>query len=227
MSLTTAEVNILRGYCAGKSLADIAHTSGVDQLVVEGIVRRLGFERRRANELLRQHQFGMNPTIPGGVHAPAAPSKPAPAVAAPPARAAARDEAGPHAPAPARAAGRSGAGDGLKAPRRTDPRPAGDRALGQLPADVGGDDADGEVTAVPEATGAAVTEPTPADALTAREAQRYAELVDRVLDRALYCVARWYCPRCHYWPPAPGACESCRAPLQPVYLATLPRETTP
>lgn len=59
-----------------------------------------------------------------------------------------------------------------------------------------------------------------------REARRYAALVDQVLDRALYCVARWYCPRCHYWPSDPGACESCRGPLSAVYLATIPRSLT-
>jgi transcriptional regulator with XRE-family HTH domain len=47
------------------------------------------------------------------------------------------------------------------------------------------------------------------------------------LDAALYCAARWYCRSCHDWPLDPGACRVCHAPLQPVYLATIPREITP
>lgn len=76
------------------------------------------------------------------------------------------------------------------------------------------------------ATVAAATDLTPAEAYAAREAQRLADLVAQVLDRALFAAARWYCPSCHDWPLDPGACLVCRGPLQPVYLATIPRSLT-
>lgn len=51
-----------------------------------------------------------------------------------------------------------------------------------------------------------------------------AALVNTVLDRAYFYAARWYCAQCISWPSNPGVCPVCRGPLQPVYLATLPRE---
>jgi hypothetical protein len=167
-----------------------------------------------------------NFTTEEATDAPAAPPSGPPPAAARPAGPPARGEGRPVDRPAARPAGRAGAGDGLKAPRRQDPRPAEDRAL-VTPAVVGEGDADEEVAAaVTVATVAAATDLTPAEAYAAREAQRLADLVAQVLDRALYSVARWYCPRCHYWPLDPGACEGCRAPLQPVYLATIPRSLT-
>lgn len=69
----------------------------------------------------------------------------------------------------------------------------------------------------PAAAGAA----TPAAAL-----DDLAALVGRVLDRAYFYAARWYCGGCISWPSNPGVCPVCRGPLQPVYLATLPREVS-
>lgn len=62
---------------------------------------------------------------------------------------------------------------------------------------------------------------------TAAALEDIAALVGRVLDHAYFYAARWYCPSCVSWPLDPGACKRCTAPLQPVYLATLPREINP
>jgi hypothetical protein len=103
----------------------------------------------------------------------------------------------------------------VEAPRRTDPRPAGD-ALVLPPAAVGGDDVGARAAASVEQAAAV---PRAAAAL-----DDIAELVQQVLDRAYFFTVRWYCPSCHDWPLDPGACGMCTAALQPVYLATLPRE---
>lgn len=92
------------------------------------------------------------------------------------------------------------ADEALDAPRRNDPRPAA-----VLSAAAGGDE---EVTAA---------DPSPAAAVT--------NLVDLVFASAYYVSSRWYCPACHHWPLDPGACATCSAPLQAVYIATIPRET--
>lgn len=47
---------------------------------------------------------------------------------------------------------------------------------------------------------------------------------DLLFTHGLYVSVRWFCPPCREWPLAPGACVTCRAPLQPVYVATIPRE---
>jgi hypothetical protein len=139
----------------------------------------------------------------------AAPSKAGrtPAMAAAPAGAPAVDE-GPADEPPAGATARAGFGLGLKTPRRPEPRPAGEALV--CPAAVGGDDADEEVAAdhgAPAATALA----------------EIAVLVEKVLDHAYFFAARWYCPTCVSWPVSPGACVVCQTPIQPVYLATLPR----
>jgi hypothetical protein len=86
------------------------------------------------------------------------------------------------------------------------------------PAAVGEDDADEEVVAGAGAR-AATTDPSPLDGL--------AQLVDRMFSAAYYVSPRWYCPACHLWPLDGGACTTCTAPLQAVYVATIPREVTP
>lgn len=156
------------------------------------------------------------------LHAPVPTPGPAPAMAAAPAGPPTDREAGPD-PAPAGATAR--AGFGLKAPRRPEPRPATDGALDV--AAVGGDDADEEVAAaVPVATGAAVTSDEQAAAVprAAAALDEIAALVQQVLTHAFMFSIRWYCRSCVDWPLDPGACRVCKAPLQPVYLATLPRE---
>jgi hypothetical protein len=144
-------------------------------------------------------------TIQGGTDAPVAPpsvaASPGPVPAPPPAVAAAAagvvDEA----------ARRSGAA--LKTPRRTTPRPAVPVALVD-PAVVG----EGDAEVAPGLLGAG-----PAAALTFLSA-----FVDQLFATAYFVAARWYCPSCHDWPLQPGACRVCQAPLQAVYLATVPRE---
>lgn len=104
-----------------------------------------------------------------------------------------------------------------KTPRRAEPRPAGTALVD--PAAVGEDDADEEVVAVVAGARAATTDPSPLDGL--------AQLVDRMFSAAYYVSPRWYCPACHLWPLDGGACTTCKAPLQAVYVATIPREITP
>lgn len=113
----------------------------------------------------------------------------------------------------------------VEAPRRTDPRPAGD-ALVLPPAAVGGDDAGEEVAADVGARAAASVEQAAAVPRAAAALDDIAVLVQRVLDAAYWFTVRWFCPRCIAWPLDPGACATCGAALQPVYLATLPRSIT-
>lgn len=93
-------------------------------------------------------------------------------------------------------------------PRRTQPRTA-EGALVD-PAGPSGGDADQVVTA----------DRPPSEAVTT-----YLD-PEALFAHALYVSSRWYCPRCHQWPLDPGACTGCKAPLQAVYHATIPREIT-
>lgn len=155
-------------------------------------------------------------TLPYGD--PDAPTAPAPTEAAPvaaaPARTAPADEPVAQTTALATPAMRTPLVLLDETPRRPNPRPATDGALDV--AVVGGDDADEEV-AVSGATGA-VTTLTVLGSLGA--------FVDEMFDTAYYVAPRWYCPSCIDWPLDPGACRQCKAPLQPVYLATVPRSLT-
>ena len=101
--------------------------------------------------------------------------------------------------------------ESVETPRRTDPRPAVERAL--VPAAVvGGDDADEEVAAEPFTAATALDQP--------------GAFVEHLVATAYYVSPRWSCPSCISWPASPGACAVCGTPLQPVYLATVPREVT-
>lgn len=138
--------------------------------------------------------------------ADAAPAAPPPAPTPParpvPAPAPAAPPAAPRhvAEAPRRSAAPVAAS---KRPRLHQPRPVSGARDGE-------DDADQVVTAVRPPSEAVTTYLDP----------------ETLFAHALYVSSRWYCPRCHQWPLDPGACTGCKAPLQAVYHATIPREIT-
>jgi hypothetical protein len=138
-----------------------------------------------------------------------------------PAGPAAEAEAAPEMPA---AGATARAGFGLKAPRRQNPRPATDRALDV--AVVGGDDAGEEVAAAVGAPAATSVEQAAAVPRAVAALDDAAALVEQVVQSALFYSNRSYCGSCVAWWSDPGACPVCNAPLQPVYLATLPRSLT-
>lgn len=229
MILTATEQAILRKYVAKKDFAAIARECLVTLDQVTATVTRVNFQRPRAAEVLRQFAAGVPVSLAPLVTAredhaaPAAPpAKPAPRAAATPAPADPPAAPRPQKPEPDEPA-EVELTPAPEPPRRTQPRTAEDALV--TPAASSGGDADQVVTAD---RGPAEAVTTTFDLASERTTQTPATFLDPDLlfAHAVYVSTRWYCPRCHEWPLDPGACATCRAPLQAVYHATIPREIT-